>query len=69
MLSHSTEEEIIYILQQSRLWILSFCQVLGYSQSKEIWAVSESLGENSPCDLSSLSCGVLKGKDRLTFRM
>jgi hypothetical protein len=32
-------------------------------------AVSESLGEDSPGDLSRLSCVVLKGKDRLTFMM
>jgi hypothetical protein len=31
-------------------------------------AVSESLGEDNPGHLSSLWCGVLKGKDRLTFR-
>jgi hypothetical protein len=32
-------------------------------------AVSESLGEDSPGDLSSLLCGVPKGKDRLPFRV
>jgi hypothetical protein len=32
-------------------------------------AVFESLGEDSPDDLSSLLCGVLKGKNRLTFRV
>jgi hypothetical protein len=32
-------------------------------------AVSESLGDDSPGDLPRLSCGVLKGKDRLTFKM
>jgi hypothetical protein len=32
-------------------------------------AVSESLGEDSLGDLSGFSCGVLKGKDRLTFRV
>jgi hypothetical protein len=32
-------------------------------------AVSESLEEDSLDDLSSLSCGVLKGTDRLTVRV
>jgi hypothetical protein len=30
-----------------------------------VGAVSESLGKNSPGDLSKLSCGVFKGKDGL----
>jgi hypothetical protein len=32
-------------------------------------AVSESMVEDSSSDLSSLSCGVLKGKERLIFRV
>jgi hypothetical protein len=31
-------------------------------------AVSDFLGEDSPGDLSSLLYGVLKGKDRFTFK-
>jgi hypothetical protein len=67
--SVSTEQEVIYILKQSSLWMLPLCQVLGYSQPKEVGAVSESLGEDSLGDLSKLSCEVLKGKDKLTFRI
>jgi hypothetical protein len=49
----------------------------GYCHSAKSWvsanqtdgAISESLGDDSPGDLSNLSCGVLKSKDRMTFRM
>jgi hypothetical protein len=42
---------------------------VGLEPIQKMGAVSEILGKDIPGDLSRLSCGILKGKDRLTFKV